>query len=215
MAESYYVPAPSHWPLVSAAGLTLMLGGFAHLLHGGSCAPMRFGALLLLYAVAGWFGTVVDENQSGCYGEQVDQSFRWGMVWFIFSEVMFFGVLFGALFFLREFAVPWLGGHGAKGATHILWPHFVANWPLMRLPEGDGFNLPRGAVGAAGIPAFNTFILLASGLTVTLAHWGLRRGARRRVTFWLVVTIALGAPVVGLQAREYAEAYQAVYLTRA
>jgi cytochrome c oxidase subunit 3 len=38
----------------------------------------------------------------------VDVSFRMGMVWFIFSEIMFFGAFFGALFYARTFALPWL-----------------------------------------------------------------------------------------------------------
>ena len=35
------------------------------------------------------------------YGLDVDRSFRMGMMWFIFSEVMFFAAFFGALFYAR------------------------------------------------------------------------------------------------------------------
>ena len=42
----------------------------------------------------GWFGAVVREGRAGLYSAQMDRSFRWGMSWFIFSEVMFFGALF-------------------------------------------------------------------------------------------------------------------------
>ncbi len=63
----------------------------------------------------GWFHTVIGENQHGIYNTQVDRSFRMGMMWFIFSEVMFFGAFFGALFYARVLAVPWLGGAGARG----------------------------------------------------------------------------------------------------
>jgi cytochrome c oxidase subunit 3 len=49
------------------------------------------------------------------------------MSWFIFSEVMFFGAFFGALFYARILSVPWLGGAGAKFATNeFLWPTFEA-----------------------------------------------------------------------------------------
>ena len=62
----------------------------------------------------GWFGTVIGENQAGMYNEGVDQSFRMGMMWFIFSEVMFFAAFFGALYYARQLSVPWLGGEGAE-----------------------------------------------------------------------------------------------------
>ena len=58
--------------------------------------------------------------------EQVDAGFRWGMGWFIFSEVMFFGAFFGALFYMRVLTVPetnvgFLSGGGARTAT----PHYL------------------------------------------------------------------------------------------
>ena len=58
----------------------------------------------------GWFGTVIRESEAGIYNEQVDRSFRWGMGWFIFSEVMFFAAFFGALYYARQLAIPWLAG---------------------------------------------------------------------------------------------------------
>ena len=66
----------------------------------------------------GWFGTVIGENQHGIYNLQVDRSFRMGMMWFIFSEVMFFAAFFGALFYARVLSVPWLGGEGVKVFTN-------------------------------------------------------------------------------------------------
>ena len=54
----------------------------------------------------------VDESMAGNYNEQVDRSFRIGMLWFIFSEVMFFAAFFGALFYARNMSIPWLGGEG-------------------------------------------------------------------------------------------------------
>jgi len=57
-----------------------------------------------------WFGKVIEENQAGLYNLHVDRSFRMGMMWFIFSEVMFFAAFFGALFYARQLSVPWLGG---------------------------------------------------------------------------------------------------------
>lgn len=212
-SDHYFIAKPSAWPLITALGLFLLLGGFGLLLHGETMIPSLLGAVVLIYAVAHWFAKVIGENQSGCYNAQVDRSFRFGMAWFIFSEVMFFGAFFGALFYLRTFAVPWLGGEGAKGVAHLLWPHFVAHWPLIDMPRSSDFTVPKAAMGPTGIPAFNTAVLLTSGLTVTLAHWALKRNARRQLWGWLLVTILLGASFVGLQAHEYFHAYRTLNLT--
>lgn len=46
------------------------------------------------------------------------------MSWFIFSEVMFFGAFFGALFYARSISLPWLGDLDHK----MIWPDFGAQW---------------------------------------------------------------------------------------
>jgi cytochrome c oxidase subunit 3 len=207
----YYVPEPSHWPLVGSIGLFTLVLGFAGLLNGLTTAgalAMAAGLLIFVVMLFGWFGRVVAESLGGKYNGQVDVSFRWGMVWFIASEVMFFAGFFGALFYARYFAVPWLGGLGDKGIAHeILWPSFVAAWPLLNLPDAGHFTVARKGVEAFGIPALNTAILLSSGATVTWAHWGLKRERRQQMIVGLACTVALGLLFLGLQAHEYWDAY--------
>ncbi|OHC70002.1 MAG: MFS transporter [Rhodocyclales bacterium RIFCSPLOWO2_02_FULL_63_24] len=207
----YYVPEPSHWPLLGSIGLFSLTGGSALLLTdhvtGGSFA-MGVGFLIFVGMLCGWFGAVIKESEGGRYNDQVDVSFRWGMAWFIFSEVMFFAAFFGALFYVRHFAVPWLGGIGDKASTHeILWPSFVAAWPLLQLPDASQFTVAKHAMEAAGLPAFNTLILLSSGATVTWAHWGIKAGRRNHLIIGLCLTVALGALFLSLQAHEYWDAY--------
>lgn len=209
----YFVAPPGPWPVITAAGLSLLLAGFGVLLHGGSMVPSIAGAVLLLYAVQRWFAAVIRENQSGMYNEQVNRSFRLGMAWFIFSEVMLFAALFGALFYVRALAVPWLGGEGAKGVAHLLWPQFVGHWPLLEMPRSSDFDVPNAAMAPLGVPAFNTAILLTSALTVTLAHWALKRNARSALWGWLLTTILLGALFIALQLHEYSQAYRDLNLT--
>ena len=72
-----------------------------------------------------WFSNVINENNKGMYSDQLNQSFVWGMAWFIFSEVMFFFAFFLALGYVRMFSVPWLGGEGEKAITNILWPQNI------------------------------------------------------------------------------------------
>jgi cytochrome c oxidase subunit III len=157
------------------------------------------GVCVLFYMMFGWFGSVAHESEHGSYNKQVDVSFRWGMSWFIFSEVMFFAAFFGALFYMRVLSVPWLGDIEHK----LIWPEFIAQWPT----AGPGIAEKFTPMAAWGIPALNTLILLTSGVTVTIAHWGLLKNNRTQLIVGLFLTIALGALFLGLQAYEYHEAY--------
>jgi cytochrome c oxidase subunit 3 len=207
----YYLPQPSYWPIVGSVGLFLTLGGFAHFLHHGSPMVMMAGAVILLIMIFGWFGTVIRESQGGKYNDQVDMSFRWGMGWFIFSEVMFFAAFFGALFYARMYSVPWLGGDGNKGMTpELLWPGFESMWPTNGPGDVGGSFEP---MEAWGIPAMNTLILLSSGVTVTLAHWALKKNQRGALILWLAATVALGLLFLSLQVHEYSHAYTEMNLT--
>ena len=210
---SYYIPHGSHWPILGSIGLFLLVGGFASMLNGSGAgsAFMVIGALIVVVMMVGWFGTVIRESESGTYNDQVDLSFRWGMGWFIFSEVMFFAAFFGALFYARVYSVPWLGGEGSGLITNTeLWPSYQAAWPTNG-PSDIGGTFT--AMEAWGVPALNTLILLSSGVTVTLAHWALKQNQRMGLILWLFLTIALGGTFVGFQAYEYIHAYHALNLT--
>jgi cytochrome c oxidase subunit III len=209
-SNSYYVPHNSPWPIrASVALFAIMLGAVAFLNDWAGAWSFVPGAVLLAYMFFGWFATVIGENQHGTYNLQVDRSFRMGMMWFIFSEVMFFGAFFGALFYARVLSVPWLGGQGVKMFTNlVLWPQYEGVWPTNGPARVGG--LAGGAFSsmpAIGIPALNTAILLTSGLTVTLAHHALRAGQRGKLALFLALTFLLGFTFVGLQAHEYGEAY--------
>jgi cytochrome c oxidase subunit 3 len=211
-AEYYYVPHQSRWPIFASISLFIMMYGGATLLNGGSNIFLLVGLVLILTTIFGWFGTVIHESEKGLYSDQMDRSFRWGMAWFIFSEVMFFAAFFGALFYSRSYSVPWLGGEAEHSVlTHgILWPKYEANWPTNGPASIGGFFAP---MHAWGLPALNTLILLISGVTITLAHWGLVAGQRQQLVKWLAATIALGILFLLLQATEYHEAYKELNLT--
>jgi cytochrome c oxidase subunit 3 len=118
------------------------------------------------------------------------------MVWFIFSEVMFFAGFFGALFYARNLAVPMLAD------AQILWPGFSASWPT----AGPGTDATITPVAAWGLPALNTLILLSSGATVTWAHWGVLQGRKNQLLLGLALTVILGALFIALQIHEYGDA---------
>ncbi len=217
--DKYFLPSESYYPFVASIALFCIAMGGATYLNG-----YAFGPKLMTVGLAGmatllfiWFRKVVMESPA--YNMEVDKSFRMGMAWFIFSEVMFFAAFFGALYYLRVLAVPWLAD------TEILWPGFEAAWPstgpmgaellstgapaAVEIAEGTKFAL----VDPWHLPLYNTLILLTSSVTLTIAHHALRVNNRTQLILWLAITVALGIWFLYFQAVEYAEAYQHLGLT--
>jgi cytochrome c oxidase subunit 3 len=201
-APYYFVPGPSKWPAVAGICMLATMIGASGWVNGQPWGPVLniAGILGMLTVLYFWFGDVIGESESGLYGPRIDSSFRWSMSWFIFSEVMFFGAFFGALFYARSITFPWLSDLDHK----ILWPDFNGQW---------GTNGPAGIVepfrtmGPFPIPTLNTALLLSSGVTLTIAHHALRAGHRRMTALWLFATIVLGFTFLGFQAYEYHHAY--------
>jgi cytochrome c oxidase subunit III len=199
--SAYFIPQPSSWPIKGSIGLFCMAIGaatwFNGLLPGWPLVVVGFA--LLIYTLFGWFGTVIGESEGGEYSRQVDISFRWSMSWFIFSEVMFFVAFFGALFYARQLAIPWLGDLDNK----VIWPDFTSQWPSAG-PEAAVKFTPMGPFP---IPAINTLLLLSSGVTLTIAHHALKDNKRGVLALFMGFTIALGLLFLSLQAYEYHHAY--------
>jgi len=202
----YFVPATSNYSTFLSAGIFLLALGFIFRLNGAPPGlwSMLIGAALIIYVIFGWFGEVISENVRGIYTLWEDRSYRIGMVWFIFSEVMFFACFFGVLFYLRRIALPELGHYDPA-----LTPYagFTGTWPSSG-PLGEAFT----PMEAWGVPAINTLLLLTSGATLTWAHWGLLKNKRTQLNIGLALTVALGAAFVGMQAQEYYHAYHAMGL---
>lgn len=212
--KSYFIASPSHWPILGSISLFLLLVGAINILHDNWYGPylVLVGFLLFGYMLYGWFSTVIDESIRGLHSQQMDRTYRWGMAWFIASEVSFFGIFFFALFYARFIAVPTLG----SGDTQfLLWPKFIATWPLFKNPNPELFVGPKEVIKAWGIPVVNTLLLLSSAATVTWAHWSLKKNERRKLNLGLILTILLGVIFLGLQAYEYAESYTHFNLTLA
>ncbi|MFK2902715.1 cytochrome c oxidase subunit 3 [Dyella ginsengisoli] len=217
---AYFVPTKSSWPIVAAVVMFVTVFGASHWL---SAQPgdtsfgktvLTIGVLGVLGMFFGWFRSVIRESLAGNYNSQVDRSFRMGMLWFIFSEVMFFGAFFGALFYSRMFSVPWLAGEGHGVLTNqFLYPAYTGGWGAA---GGNGPQAIGGhfqTVAAWGLPLLNTLILLTSSVTVTIAHHALKSAHRGKVLVFLGLTVLLGAVFLYCQAHEYMEAYKELNLT--
>jgi len=211
--SKYFVPDPSYYPFALTAGLIAVIvgvWGYLEQKHLG-IVPVLVGAAVAIAIIYRWFYKVSHESEGGFYGAQVDRTFRWGMSFFIFSEVMFFGAFFGALFYARALSVPWIGGEGAKLSTNLLlWPGFEATWPTNGPGNvgGEFETIPEW-----GIPFFNTILLVSSSFTVTWAHHALKDSKRQACILWMIATVALGATFLWFQAGEYIEAYRELNLT--
>lgn len=225
MAEKpteYYVPDSSPWPFITAAVLCLTAVGAATFVQENSGASIvnndgSAGSILLPLGIVGiiammflWFKDTVKESLGNKNSVQMDISYRMGMLWFIFSEVMFFAAFFGALFYVRILALPWLAGAGEEAMTHeLLWPDFQAMWPLVETPDGTTTQ----AMGPWGLPFYNTMLLVTSSFTLTWAHHALINNERGKLVIHLILTLALGFTFLGLQAYEYVHAYNDLGLT--
>lgn len=203
-APYYFVPGLSQWPVLGAVAMFFFILGMSQWVNGQAVGPYLFALsmAILIYVLTGWFKHVVGESESGQYSARVDVSFRWSMGWFIFSEVMFFAAFFGALFYARQIALPWLGDIDNKA---FLWPDFTANWPNTG-PAGT--VEPFQTMGPWPIPTINTALLLTSGLTLTWAHHALIANKRSQLILGLGLTVLLGAVFMGFQVYEYIHAYR-------
>ncbi len=229
--ETYYVPEQTKLPFFASIGLFLTVFGLGNVLNDIQAAESTavatwmslIGFTLLSFILFQWFSTVIRENHAGLNSDQLKRSYVWGMAWFIFSEVMFFAAFFGALYYVRNFSVPWLGGLGDKAVTgEILWPEFEAAWPLINNPDSQLFTNPHEALNvhewsvsffASFLPFWNTVILLTSSVTVHFAHTALKAGNRKGLISWLSLTVGLGVLFLALQGMEYIEAYDHYGLT--
>ena len=207
MAEStgrghYFVPQPMPWPIIGSSALFMMALGAVFLFNGATAGwiGIAAGLMTLIYMMFRWFGDVIRESEGGKYHGWEDLSFRWGMSWFIFSEVMFFAAFFGALFYIRVISVPDLA---TLESNALVWPNFTSHWPS----AGPNFAERFSPMAAWGIPAINTLLLLSSGVTLTIAHWALKENNRGMLNLFMFLTIALGVLFLGLQVYEYGHAY--------
>ena len=204
----YYVPEPSPFPALASLGLFFVILGASQWINDidwGKYALLA-GMVIWLFILFKWFSTAVSESESGLYGRKIDLSFRWSMSWFIFSEVMFFGAFFSALWWARAHSVPMLGSLD----NALLWPDFKAVWPSIAAgvtASPAGIIEPFQTMTPFWLPTINTALLLSSGVTLTIAHHALIANQRAKTITFMWLTVALGLVFLFVQGYEYFHAY--------
>jgi cytochrome c oxidase subunit III len=209
----YFVPGPSRHPVMAAIGLFFVIFGAGQWIngHGWGMYSLFFGLAWWGVVLFQWFSEAVHESETGQYGRKVDLSFRWSMSWFIFSEVMFFGAFFSALWWARSHSIPALGSL----ENQLIWPGFTSAWPS-QVPGATtspaGIVEPFQTMGPFWLPTINTALLLTSGVTMTIAHHALIAGNRSKTIMYMWMTVLLGAIFLCVQGYEYYYAYTSLNL---
>ena len=209
----YFVPGPSRHPVMASIGLFFVILGAGQWVNGSGWGAysLLFGLLWWLGVLYQWFRDAIAESEGGLYSDRIDASFRWSMSWFIFSEVMFFGAFFSALWWARAHSVPALGSL----ENALLWPDFRAIWPSVEAgmtASPAGIVEPFATVGPFWLPTINTALLLTSGVTLTIAHHALREGQRAKTIAYMWITVLLGLIFLCVQGYEYFYLYSALNL---
>lgn len=186
---------PSYLPILASVSMLIFAIGSVGWVQGKGygLVTLILGVCALILVCAQWFYRVVIDGQTFLANNAVfDRSLRIGVMWFIFTELMFFVGLFGVLFYIRVWALPVLSGQvGSKLMTHVLlWPDFISNWPLLQTPDQSLSQIE--AIEPMGIPLLNTLILLLSGLTITISHFMVLKSQLKKSALWLAITIFLG-----------------------
>jgi cytochrome c oxidase subunit 3 len=202
---SYYVPHHSSLPIIGAVGLFLTAGGSLN--FSESWGPIAFGVGMVIFLgmLFSWFRAVIKESRQGLYSAQMDRTFRWGMAWFLFCELCFFGTLLGALIYVRWVSLPWMAGQSgaissASLMTHyVLWPNFQNVWPLLKNPAPYLFGGLKHVPSAMGIPALNALVLVVSSLLGMFALSSSKKGNNGLALTGLLIAMLLGALFLVLQ----------------
>ena len=209
----YFVPEPSRHPAMAAVGLFFVILGAGQWVNGSDWGKyaLAFGLVWFLVVLFQWFSEAIGESEGGKYGSNIDLSFRWSMSWFIYSEVMFFGAFFAALWWIRQHSLPAL----ANVENSLLWPGFKSAWPSLSsavTASSAGIVEPFTAMGPFWLPTINTALLLSSGVTITVAHHALIDGNRSKTIAFMWLTVLLGVTFLFVQGYEYYHAYHELNL---
>ena len=180
--HDYHILPPSIWPFLGALGGFVMLFGSVMWMHDVTPFLFFIGLALVLYVMYAWWAEMVTESAVGDHTPVVRIVLRYGFIFFIMSEIMFFAAWFWMFF------------------KHALYPMATFSegmWPPPSIETFDPWHLPL----------INTLILLCSGCAATWAHHALvHENNRKDVATGLILAVILGVVFTAFQAYEYSHA---------
>ncbi len=209
----YYVPQQSGRPILGAIALFILALGSLNLTEKWGMVAFLIGLAGLLFMLGGWFRSVIKESNAGYYNQQMDKTFRWGMFWFLISELFLFGLLLGSIFHVRFSITPWIAGQSGDASllTHyLLWPDFAQHWPLITPPRNSPITKNASSlISLRGIPFLNLILFLISLLFSLYALISLKKEKYKKSFITLNTAILLGILFLALQT------YYFIYLIKA
>lgn len=171
----------SPWPLTGAIGALCSVSGLVQWFHLYNLQLFFIGNTIVLLTIYQWWRDISREGTyQGLHTFQVTLGLRWGIIFFIISEVFFFISFFWTFFHRSLTPTIELGNI----------------WPPINIEPFNPFQ----------IPLLNTTILLSSGISITWAHHRLIEGNKTQTLQSLLLTIILGIYFSILQSYEYIEA---------
>ena len=111
--HDFYIPGNSIWPPLSCLGLGLCMFGMVALLKFSAFtgkALLVAGGLILAAGAGQWFRVLIKEARQRGFDSTpkvLDLANRYGMVFFIVSELMFFAGFFAAYFYIYGLNIQW------------------------------------------------------------------------------------------------------------
>lgn len=137
-----------------------------------------FTLFVVLFISFAWGKDISIEGLRGYHNFFVIDGFKFGIILFIFRELIFFFRIFWTFFDAALVPAHELGEIWSPVGIHLVNPF--------------------------GVPLLNTIILLSRGVTVTWAHYELLRNEETRWS--IIVTIILAFYFVAIQGEEYSDA---------
>ena len=176
----YHMVTPSPWPFLTALNAFVMvLGGvmYMHFFNGGGYI-LIWGLLNVIFIVSLWLRDVIREaTYEGMHTKIVQKNLKFGFALFIVSEIMFFFGFFWAFFYCALSPSVEIG----------------CVWPPVGITPIDPWKLPL----------LNTFLLLLSGVYITVVHMFIRSGNAPKVFEYFTYTLICGIFFTCIQIFEY------------
>jgi cytochrome c oxidase subunit 3 len=189
----YHLVNPSIWPLMGALAGGIFATGMIMFMHQAKIGGVEvglfgpiIGVLAILSVMFFWWKDVIFESVvEKAHTEIAAIGFRYGMLLFIASEVMFFVAFFWAFFDASLFS--------GEVQQYLRVEYTAGMWPPPQIHIIEPFDLPL----------MMTMILLLSGTTVTWAHHAIIEGKQEEMTKALGITVILGIIFLLFQVYEY------------
>ncbi len=184
LKQPYHLVDPSPWPIIGAFFGAMVLVGIIMIGNFNNYTLLVIGVLGVAFVMVMWWRDVLRESRTpGLHSPIVRLGLRYGMLFFITSEVMFFVAFFWAFFNFALFP------------EHVSFAK-IAEWPPAGIHTDNPFS----------VPFLLTMILLLSGTTVTWAHHCLLERDRKGLITGLGLTVLLGISFTAGQIYEYTHA---------